>query len=620
MEEFLRTTYSKFRFAPYKETYDANAITLPDTSSRMNNNLVTSSNFYTQTLSTFHRTKYDSNWRSMKRKQKQRIKSLDIDDIDEAQKLRTYYKTTIEDIDEYRYQKAHKKTFSEEEKELKKKMLSKFQIKTKLKPMNIKQLPKIDDNSISIKISQPYFKTLKKANKVLNVNKQIAYKINELTSCVQIDKYSNDIVSLESHKYFLNKMPKVKIKKVDIAHHMKIDVQDIKKKEKTKSNRMSLGSYLKGGNPSRNMLINPNRHSLDKIKITIAVSSLVKAFKPTSRSMFTINIINNNIYLFGGLNANSNNDIWKFSIIDHSWFKIPSKEPPVPRYNHTSVTMGEEIVIYGGVSPFNYFKAPEEIVLFNTATETFSYPRIIGKTKPGCRKGHIALAVSQSMLVQGGFDTDKQTFVSSAYIYHLTKSAWTEFESFGEPLPSLMYHSAVVANDYAYCTLQPYSIYRLPADLPTNREKKKYEGIYIFGGINEKKKYCNDVYHIKICRKPCKVIKAKIDGLPPCARINCKMIYMMEYNMIVIHGGMAENQKILNDMMILNLEKMNWIRPLMEEDELDTEMMLMSERTEHEMFSNMGKIFILGGRNSENYLKMDFEIATFQINQIEESY
>ena len=229
MEEFLRTTYSKFRFAPYKETYDANAITLPDTSSRMNNNLVTSSNFYTQTLSTFHRTKY--NWTSMKRKQKQRIKSLDIDDIDEAQKLRTYYKTTIEDIDEYRYQKAHKKTFSEEEKELKKKMLSKFQIKTKLKPMNIKQLPKIDDNSISIKISQPYFKTLKKANKVLNVNKQIAYKINELTSCVQIDKYSNDIVSLESHKYFLNKMPKVKIKKVDIAHHMKIDVQDIKKKE-----------------------------------------------------------------------------------------------------------------------------------------------------------------------------------------------------------------------------------------------------------------------------------------------------------------------------------------------------------------------------------------------------
>lgn len=625
MEEFLRTTYSKFRFAPYKETNDKNTITLPDSSSRMNNNLVTSSNFYTQTLSTFHRnTKYDTkgNWTSInkQKKQKQRIKSLDIDDIDEAQKLRTYYKTTIEDIDEYRYQKAHKKTFSEEEKKNKKKMLSKFQIKTKLNPLNIKQLPKIDDNSISIKISQPYFKTLKKANKILNVNKQIAYKINELTSCVQIDKYSSDIVNLENQNYYLNKMPKVKIKKVDIAHHMKIDVKDIKKKETTKSNRMSLGSYLKGGNLSRNMLMNPNRHSLDKIQITIAVTFLVKAYKPTSRSMFTINIINNNIYLFGGLNSNSNNDMWKFSIVDRSWVKIPSKEPPVPRYNHTAVTMGEEIVIYGGVCPFNYLKAPEEIVLFNTAIEIFSFPRIIGKTKPGSRKGHIALAVSQSMLVQGGYDNDKQTMVNTAYIYHLSKSAWTEFESFGEPLPFLMYHSAVVANDYAYCTLQPYSIYRLPADLPTNREKKKYEGIYIFGGINDKKKYCNDVYHIKICRKPCKVIKATIDGLPPCGRINCKMIYMLEYNMIVIHGGMAENQRILNDMMILNLEKMNWIRPLMEEDELDMERVLMSERTEHEMFSNMGKIFILGGRNSDNYLKMDFEIANFQISKIEEGY
>ncbi len=33
----------------------------------------------------------------------------------------------------------------------------------------------------------------------------------------------------------------------------------------------------------------------------------------------------------------------------------------------------------------------------------------------------------------------------------------------------------------------------------------------------------------------------------------------------------------------------------------------LTPRTEHEMFYNNGKIYILGGGNENNYCKMDFE-------------
>ena len=40
---------------------------------------------------------------------------------------------------------------------------------------------------------------------------------------------------------------------------------------------------------------------------------------------------------------------------------------------------------------------------------------------------------------------------------------------------------------------------------------------------------------------------------------------------------------------------------------------LLIPRTEHEMFFHNGTIYLFGGRDENNYLKMDFESVIFEI-------
>ena len=230
------------------------------------------------------------------------------------------------------------------------------------------------------------------------------------------------------------------------------------------------------------------------------------------------------------------------------------------------------------------------------------------------------------MFIHGGIETDNYNNCSTnynylsndAYIYQLTKNMWNVLETEGEELPYLAYHSAVFVNYFSLGTSTAYSIYKLPEDLPNNRVKRaKIEGIYLFGGVNERQRFNNELYVIKICRKPCKVVKPKVKGVPPKGRINCKMIFIPEFNMVIVHGGCGERQEVLNDIMILNLESLDWLRPKCEDEEgFDgVNRIELKYRTEHDVFMVNGKIFILGGRNADNYLKMDFEVVSFNVSE-----
>jgi hypothetical protein len=231
--------------------------------------------------------------------------------------------------------------------------------------------------------------------------------------------------------------------------------------------------------------------------------------------------------------------MWCYSFNNKRWSLLnnSSSDAPVERYGHTAVIMEHYIVIYGGVPNDNYTRLAGDILLFNLLTQSFSEPRLTSRIKPGNRKGHIAVGISQTMLIQGGMDIDINEIQRNAFVYTLLKNCWNELKINIDELPFLMYHTAVIVNDCSYNMIQPYSVYKPPNDLPHNRIKKvKNDGVYIFGGINKEKKLCNDVYIIKVCRKPCKVMKPKIRGRPPSPRIKAKMLYMSEYNLIIIHG------------------------------------------------------------------------------------
>ena len=67
--------------------------------------------------------------------------------------------------------------------------------------------------------------------------------------------------------------------------------------------------------------------------------------------------------------------------------------------------------------------------------------------------------------------------------------------------------------------------------------------------------------------------------------------------------------------MVLNIENLNWIRPVIEEDDIEREIKMYA-RTEHEGVVVGRKVLILGGRDIESDHKMDFEVVVFHVNQL----
>ena len=568
--------------------------------------------------------------------------------IQDRHKLSSYYETTEPDEEKYFYNKHHKR-LTQEEKAAKHFLYRKYNINKNLpiettsqsitnsisinntntnNILSTQTLPSLQDNNqVSIKVKRPFFKNIKKARKAVSINKQIVTRVTEMGSSIQIDKYNSNIETIAHKQKILATMPKVRVKKTTRPKTMDELQEDQKEqlnRNTSKKKSITLAEYIlntfsNGNTTNTNQQpVNPTIQNISNLKMEYSISTQFRAYKPTSRAFCSVCIYNQRLYLFGGLNSKYNNDMWCYSFNTKHWSMIKniSSDDPIPRYGHTGVIMEHYIVIYGGVYNIDYTRTPGDILLFNILTQTFSEPKLMTRIKPGNRKGHIAVGISQSMLIHGGMDTDSNEILRSAYVYTLIKNSWNELEIHNaDDLPYLMYHTAVVVNDYSYATIQPYSVYKPPGDLQHNRIKKvKNEGVYVFGGMNRERKLCNDVYIIKICRKPCKIVKARIKGKAPAPRINAKMIYMHEYNMVVIHGGCGNEQKLMNDIAIINVETMSWIYPGVEIEDPNEDVKYLMKRTEHEIFSNGGKIYILGGRDIEQYHKMDFEVVTFQIS------
>ena len=537
--------------------------------------------------------------------------------IEDKEKLTNYYKTTT-DYNDYENNQSEKKLLFD-----------------KYKIINIPRInfnhPKKKNNDSTFRIIKPFFDSLTLANKVLNTNRQITQRINEMTNYFQIEKYNKDICQTERKKYLLKKMPKIQIKSLknddDLENFKKIskrrsstlqEDQPEKKEKNTVSKipmnlfrRMSFNGILASNTPGNKNISHKNKHHVNAL-----ISLLNIAHKPHALSQFTLNLIDNKVYLFGGLSTGYNNDVWCFDIIYKKWDKIKvvnnKYDEPVPRYGHSSIVIGNNLVIFGGEIPKNYFKTSEDLIVFNIDNKKFSYPRI-KKGKISQRKGHISIAATSSMLIYGGINLDTNKIENSAYILNLNKMIFTSLDYIGDKLPYLTYHNAIIAHNFFHYTSNSFSFYKFPSGLPHHREQRiKIEGIYIFGGLDDKYEISNKLYIISIFRKPCIAFKPKIDGIPPEPRYNSKMIFIEDYDFIVITGGTGKNQRVFNDLMILNIESLNWIKPIYEPEDNFSPIWL-TPRTEHEMFYNNGKIYILGGRDENNYCKMDFECVQFEI-------
>jgi len=139
-------------------------------------------------------------------------------------------------------------------------------------------------------------------------------------------------------------------------------------------------------------------------------------------------------------------------------------------------------------------------------------------------------------------------------------------------------------------------------------KKIEFEGIYIFGGLDEENRYKNEVYVLRVGRKPCEWIRLEISGNPPMPRANATLNFYQNLKFLILTGGINKTLKreIFNDIFVLDLENLNWIKAA-------TFPLQLKERTGHRAAIYNNQLLILGGNNLKKFLTMDFFVLDLDL-------
>jgi hypothetical protein len=411
-------------------------------------------------------------------------------------------------------------------------------------------------------------------------------------------------------------------------------------------------------NPLENILGIPNNLiSRDKLFSALRIYStkLSTQLHPSSRGKFSYIITEDyNLFIFGGIQSKSFNDLWQYNFSKNIWTKIEIfSELPLARYAHSMSFYNDNIYIFGGTISLQQLlihNRENNITIFDMKNKKYYFPFCYNSRNVPWRRNHIGIGIGNTKLIYGGIN-DEGEILNDMWVFEYSKLKWNplEYRTLIE-IPSLAYHNCcLVVKNRAIIYHNDFSVYKIPeGSINKNvKNKPKIEGVYIFGGIsdknheynvkNKKKKnnmnniniinnenennnnenntnlktnYFKDLFVIKIGTKPVDIFRIPTKGKLPLPRIDFSMSYYNYLNFLVIYGGKYEGI-IINEIMFLDLETLSWIRPLYDENDI-------KKITENVIISINEKIYILGGLGNEGFEKFEFNIINFDI--FENSY
>ena len=86
-----------------------------------------------------------------------------------------------------------------------------------------------------------------------------------------------------------------------------------------------------------------------------------------------------------------------------------------------------------------------------------------------------------------------------------------------------------------------------------------YEGIYIFGGLDENLKETNNLFILHCFQNPLIFFEPQIKGIPPEKRSMASINFNKDLNIITLFGG-RDTFKVYNDLFILDIMNFEWIK------------------------------------------------------------
>ena len=335
---------------------------------------------------------------------------------------------------------------------------------------------------------------------------------------------------------------------------------------------------------------------------------------PESRSEFVFVQDGKEIILHGGYNVSRKYNLWKFNPNQKSWNSIvPTGIKSEIRYAHTGVLHFRNLYIFGGKN----FRGTNfsDLEIFNLDKKNWIFPKSEGKRVP-LRRNHVACGVGHNMFIHGGI-SEENKYLDDLYIFNYKLLKWEDIDinySNKIKLPTLAHHSCCLVVSEMAVHNPKFNIYNCP-DIGRSRfmNKIKEKGIYIFGGkILEEGPINNNLYVLKIGKKPLELEIINTSGIRPCARYNSSLNFYERGNMLIIHGGrtiIKKKEIALNDTFILDLFSFNWI-----EVEYFNKECKVPPRYFHQAIIIKGDLFIFGGMNINEYIGSEMLILDLNSN------
>ena len=199
--------------------------------------------------------------------------------------------------------------------------------------------------------------------------------------------------------------------------------------------------------------------------------------------------------------------------------------------------------------------------------------------------------------------SEENTILNDFHLLNINPFKWFPLAiSENSIAPSLFGHTSTLVFPSDIRNSPRLNVYKLPDDKLQRRymNRIKEKGIYLFGGKSNDDVLSNEVYVIKLGRKPVEITKLALKGKPPSPRYFHTVNFFEEGNILIVYGGrndMSEDYA-LGDMFILDLGKLEWIEAKLYTDHNKN----ILGRCGHSSLISNRKLIIFGGMNNNNYL------------------
>ena len=326
-----------------------------------------------------------------------------------------------------------------------------------------------------------------------------------------------------------------------------------------------------------------------------------------------------------------------------------------PRFGHTTVLFNDCLYIYGGKFNLRKLQYPlEDFLMYHIPTDSMKIGIFKNSKNMSNRKyldipqrrNHIAQVIGCYMVVHGGIDISIENLRDNYPEYYysdynpkknkesktpenvlnyilgdfmvldLINFKWSRINNIVfkkknskkllrfQSLPRVYHSSCLVLSSEHIEKGMKINMFKNDIDendniyLKSQIETKtkfdiKYEGIYIFGGLDGTFKETNNLYILHCFRNPLVLFEPKIKGAPPSPRQMATMNVNTILNYIIIYGGKNISQ-VFGDIFVLDIMNFQWINVKLFGTDIKTKV------SGHCAGIINNKLYVFGGSNEEN--------------------